>query len=46
MERGAWWATVHEIPKEWDMTEQLKTLIHLEERSEVKPTDLKLRLSF
>ena len=46
MERGAWRATVHEIPKEWDMPKQLKTLIHLEERSEVKSTDLKLRLSF
>ena len=23
MDRGAWWATVHGIAKEWDMTERL-----------------------
>ena len=23
MGRGAWWATVHGVAKEWDMTEQL-----------------------
>ena len=23
MERGAWWATVHGVSKEWDMTEQI-----------------------
>ena len=20
MDRGAWWATIHDVPKEWDMT--------------------------
>ena len=24
-DRGAWWATVHGVPKELDMTEQLST---------------------
>ena len=23
MDRGAWWATVHRVAREWDMTSQL-----------------------
>ena len=31
MDRGAWWATVHGVAKEWDMTEHIHThtcLVH------------------
>ena len=27
MDKEAWWAAVHEVAKEWDITEQLSTHI-------------------
>ena len=29
MNRGAWWATIHKVPKESDTTKQLTLFVHV-----------------